>query len=44
LFGGFAAHRSDLELLPSVILAGAVGNFLGGAPFTARTPDVVVLF
>jgi membrane protein DedA with SNARE-associated domain len=24
----FAAHRSDLELLPSVILAGAVGNFL----------------
>ena len=25
----FAAHRSDLELLPWVILAGAVGNFLG---------------
>ncbi|MFN2168726.1 MAG: DedA family protein [Anaerolineae bacterium] len=28
LFGGFAAHRGHLELLPWVILAGAVGNFL----------------
>ncbi len=31
LFGGFAAHRGWLVLLPSVILAGAVGNFLAGA-------------
>ena len=29
LFGGFAAHRGYLDLLPWVILAGAVGNFLG---------------
>ena len=29
LFGGFAAHRGYLELVPWVILAGAVGNFLG---------------
>jgi membrane protein DedA with SNARE-associated domain len=29
LFGGFAAHRGYLELLPWVVLAGAVGNFLG---------------
>lgn len=28
LFGGFAAHRGHLELIPWVILAGAVGNFL----------------
>jgi membrane protein DedA with SNARE-associated domain len=28
LFGGFAAHRGYLELVPWVILAGAVGNFL----------------
>ena len=29
LFGGFAAHRGYLDLLPWVVLAGAVGNFLG---------------
>jgi len=29
LFGGFAAHRGYLDLIPWVILAGAVGNFLG---------------
>jgi membrane protein DedA with SNARE-associated domain len=29
LFGGFAAHRGYLELVPWVILAGAVGNFIG---------------
>ncbi len=29
LFGGFAAHRGYLDLVPWVILAGAVGNFLG---------------
>ena len=29
LFGGFAAHRGYLELIPWVVLAGAVGNFLG---------------
>jgi membrane protein DedA with SNARE-associated domain len=29
LFGGFAAHRGYLELVPWVILAGAVGNFVG---------------
>ena len=29
LFGGFAAHRGYLELVPWVILAGTVGNFLG---------------
>jgi membrane protein DedA with SNARE-associated domain len=28
LFGGFAAHRGYLELVPWVILTGAVGNFL----------------
>lgn len=28
LFGGFAAHRGHLELIPWVILAGAVGNFV----------------
>ena len=27
LFGGFAAHRGWLELIPFVILAGAFGNF-----------------
>jgi len=31
LFGGFAAHRGWLVLIPSVILAGAVGNFLAGS-------------
>jgi membrane protein DedA with SNARE-associated domain len=30
LFGGFAAHRGWLVLVPYVILAGAVGNFLAG--------------
>jgi membrane protein DedA with SNARE-associated domain len=36
LFGGFAAHRGWLVLVPYVILAGAVGNFLaGGAWFFA---------
>jgi membrane protein DedA with SNARE-associated domain len=29
LFGGFAAHRGYLALVPWVILAGAVGNFVG---------------
>jgi hypothetical protein len=29
LFGGFAMHRGYLELVPWVILAGAVGDFLG---------------
>jgi membrane protein DedA with SNARE-associated domain len=29
LFGGFAAHRGYLDLVPWVVLAGAVGNFLG---------------
>ena len=29
LFGGFAAHRGYLDLIPWVILAGAVGNFVG---------------
>ena len=29
VFGGFAAHRGHLQLVPWVILAGAVGNFLG---------------
>ena len=29
LFGGFAAHRGYLDLVPWVIMAGAVGNFLG---------------
>jgi membrane protein DedA with SNARE-associated domain len=29
LFGGFAAHRDYLDLIPWVILAGAVGNFVG---------------
>lgn len=28
LFGGFAAHRGHLELIPWVILAGGVGNFV----------------
>lgn len=28
LFGGFAAHRGWLVLLPPVVLAGALGNFL----------------
>jgi membrane protein DedA with SNARE-associated domain len=28
LFGGFAARRGHLQLIPWVILAGAVGNFL----------------
>ena len=31
LFGGFAAHRGWLVLLPWVILAGAAGNFLACA-------------
>lgn len=31
LFGGFAAHRGWLELLPWVILSGAAGNFLASA-------------
>jgi membrane protein DedA with SNARE-associated domain len=31
LFGGFAAHRGWLVLVPWVILAGAVGNFLASA-------------
>lgn len=31
LFGGFAAHRGWLVLIPTVILAGAVGNFLAGS-------------
>jgi membrane protein DedA with SNARE-associated domain len=49
LFGGFAAHRGYLELVPWVILAGAVGNFLGfqawfligrklGRPLAERRP------
>lgn len=50
LFGGFAAHRGYLELVPWVILAGAVGNFLGfqawflagrrfGRPLIERRPQ-----
>lgn len=31
LFGGFAAHRGWLELVPFVIMAGAFGNFAAGA-------------
>ena len=31
LFGGFAAHRGWLVLVPWVILTGAVGNFLASA-------------
>lgn len=31
LFGGFAAHRGWLVLVPWVILAGAAGNFLASA-------------
>ena len=31
LFGGFAAHRGWLVLVPWVILAGATGNFLASA-------------
>ena len=31
LFGGFAAHRGWLVLVPFVILAGAVGNFVASA-------------
>jgi membrane protein DedA with SNARE-associated domain len=31
LFGGFAAHRGWLQLLPWVIVAGAAGNFLASA-------------
>jgi membrane protein DedA with SNARE-associated domain len=38
LFGGFAAHRGWLVLVPSVVLAGACGNFLACAAwfFAAR--------
>jgi membrane protein DedA with SNARE-associated domain len=50
LFGGFAAHRGYLDLIPWVILAGAVGNFLGfqawflagrrfGRPLLERRPQ-----
>jgi membrane protein DedA with SNARE-associated domain len=50
LFGGFAAHRGYLDLVPWVILAGAVGNFLGfqawflagrkfGRPLIERRPQ-----
>jgi len=50
LFGGFAAHRGHLELVPWVILAGAVGNFLAlqiwflvgrkfGQPLIERRPN-----
>jgi len=49
LFGGFAAHRGHLQLVPWVILAGAVGNFLSmqawflagrkfGRPMVERRP------
>ena len=49
LFGGFAAHRGHLQLVPWVILAGAVGNFLSmqawflagrrfGRPLVERRP------
>jgi len=49
LFGGFAAHRGHLQLVPWVILAGAVGNFLSmqawflagrrfGRPIVERRP------
>jgi membrane protein DedA with SNARE-associated domain len=49
LFGGFAAHRGYLELIPWVILAGAAGNFIGyqtwflvgrklGRPMVERRP------
>jgi membrane protein DedA with SNARE-associated domain len=31
LFGGFAAHRGWLVLMPWVVLAGAAGNFLASA-------------
>ncbi len=52
LFGGFAAHRGYLDLVPWVILAGAVGNFLGfqawflagrrfGRPLIERRPQWV---
>jgi membrane protein DedA with SNARE-associated domain len=50
LFGGFAAHRGYLELVPWVILAGAVGNFISfqawflvarrfGRPLLERRPQ-----
>jgi membrane protein DedA with SNARE-associated domain len=50
LFGGFAAHRGYLDLIPWVILAGAAGNFLGfqawflagrkfGRPLLERRPQ-----
>jgi membrane protein DedA with SNARE-associated domain len=50
LFGGFAAHRGHLQLVPWVILAGAVGNFLSmqawflagrrfGRPMVERRPQ-----
>ena len=50
LFGGFAAHRGYLELVPWVILAGAVGNFVSfeawflagrrfGRPLIERRPQ-----
>jgi membrane protein DedA with SNARE-associated domain len=49
LFGGFAAHRGHLQLVPWVILAGAAGNFLSmqawflagrrfGRPIVERRP------
>jgi membrane protein DedA with SNARE-associated domain len=49
LFGGFAAHRGHLQLVPWVILAGAAGNFLSmqawflagrrfGRPMVERRP------
>jgi membrane protein DedA with SNARE-associated domain len=49
LFGGFAAHRGHLQLVPWVILVGAVGNFLSmqawflvgrrfGRPMVERRP------
>ena len=49
LFGGFAAHRGELQLVPWVILAGAAGNFLSlqawflagrrfGRPMVERRP------
>jgi membrane protein DedA with SNARE-associated domain len=39
LFGGFAAHRGWLVLIPFVVLAGAVGNFAAAAAwfFAVRT-------
>ena len=40
LFGGFAAHRGWLVLVPPVILAGACGDFLACAPGSSpRAPS-----